>query len=143
MKKVRLILAIILVVALIGTIFASVSVIFGRQNKNNDVLEPVNKLISTLYYNQGSYNEYKSLFIQPNKALKEDSFNNVRKYTKVGDYFKYDSDNIKSLMKHMVVVKNNDQAVVYYVKDTNSQEELKTAKSWALQYVDGKWKIKD
>ena len=165
MKKARKLIIIILIVAMVGTVVPAAMGIFGNLNKSNmvgrpaalnskienmislsdnkDILKPIKTFITTLYYDKGAYSDYKSVLLNPEKALNKTSFDDVRKGTTAKDYFKYDADTSENMMKHMLAIKQADKVIIYYLKDINSQEEMKTAKTWTLVNKSDAWLIEN
>lgn len=105
-------------------------------------LEPINNLIKTLYFKEGTYKNYRSAFTDPNNALKEKDFQDYKNSHSAKENFKYDSDTIDSIMKHMKIIEDKNMVKVYYLKDVNSNE-TKGAQYWEITKKDGKWRIKN
>ena len=152
MKKTKKMVIIFLIIAMCGTLLPAVASMVVKPGKAKSdvnlvskfkpVLKPIEKYITTLYYDQGSYSEYKSSLLNPEKALDEASFDNVRKETTANDYFKYDSQTPEGMIKHMIYIEKDNQIIVYYLKDINSKQEMKKAKTWTLEKKSGNWLIK-
>ncbi|WPC42243.1 hypothetical protein [Clostridium sp. JS66] len=107
-------------------------------------LEPINTLVKTLYFKQGTYKDYIVVFKNPNNALNEKAFDSYRNNHTAADIFKYDPSTADSIMKHMKVVqdfKNKNTAKVYYLKDIKKLEDNKNSQSWQVVKIGDKWKI--
>lgn len=163
MKKSRKLVIVFVIIAMIGTLIPAAAGIFSNLNKGNkvikpvvennkiqnsinlnenkDLLKPIKTFINTLYYDKGGYSDYKSVLLKPEKALDKPSFDDVRKNTTAQDYFKYDAESLENMMQHMLAIKQSDKVIIYYLKDINSQEEMKTAKTWTLVKKSGDWLI--
>lgn len=112
-------------------------------SREKSALEPVNKLISTLYFNKGSYEDYKNLFTNPQFAFNEDQFNSFRKNPDKTS-FKYGNNSTEEIMQHMKAVPEDANLVtVYYLEDVDKTEISKALLQWRVENKDGKWLLKN
>ncbi|WP_446898489.1 hypothetical protein ACSVC9_00755 [Clostridium sp. LBM24168] len=141
-KKGIIIGIIVIIIALIGSI--SYKTYTNKIQGIGTPLEPIHKLVRIQYFDQGTYTEYKALFTDPKSVLIESQFESYRKNHKTNDFFKYGSDSINGVIKHMKVEKENDNLYkVYYLKNINDEEEKKTANYWIVAKKNGKWLLKN
>src|SRR3712207_1858028 len=138
-KKAIIIVVMVILITLVGGI--------SYKNKVEYIgtpLEPMYKLIKIQYFNQGTYQEYKSLFTDQRNVLEENQFETNRKCRTAQDAFKYDSDTIKGIMKHMKLEKEKDNVYkVYYLKNVNNEKEKKSANYWMVIKKESKWLLKN
>ncbi|QGU95854.1 hypothetical protein GOM49_12770 [Clostridium bovifaecis] len=134
-KSTWLILAFILILSLGGC---------GTKTKHeNSSFEPINKLISILYFNKGTYEDYKALFTNSSLAFSENQFNEFRKKPDKSS-FKYGANSSDEIMSHMKAVPNDANfATVYYVEDVDKSDESKAPLQWKVENRDGKWLLKN
>ncbi len=109
----------------------------------DDAINTVKKLFGVLYFGEGNYKDYKALFTNPEDAMNEEKFNEYRKNVKVEEEFKYGSESIDSLIKHIRVEKNDKNIKLYYMKDVNDEQEKLDARQWRLVEKDGKTLIRN
>lgn len=84
------------------------------------------------------------ILTDPKSALTENQFNAYRKRHKASDIFKYDSDSVNGVMKHMKAEKQKDNSYkVYYLKNVNDVKEEKTANYWMVTNKNGQWLLKN
>ncbi|NFB18516.1 hypothetical protein EXN25_10990 [Clostridium botulinum] len=107
-------------------------------------LEPIYKIVKIQNFKEGTYEEYKELFANPNKAITKEQFEAYRNSNKSNDMFKYDGDSIKGIMKHMKSEeKGTDLYKVYYLKNVKDDNEKKDANYWMVVKENNKWIIKN
>ncbi|MGO5092829.1 hypothetical protein [Clostridium sp. LCP25S3_F10] len=107
-------------------------------------LEPIYKVVKIQNFKEGTYDEYKALFSNPDKVITKEQFDAYRNSNKIKENFKYDNDSIKGIMSHMKSEeKNKDLYKVYYLKNVNDDKEKKDANYWMITKKDNKWLIKN
>ncbi|MCY6370984.1 hypothetical protein [Clostridium ganghwense] len=107
------------------------------------VLEPIDKLVNVLYFNTGTYSDYKAIFTNPDTALTEEEFNNFRKNPDKNE-FKYGTDSPDEIMSHIKAIPENDNlATVYYLEDVNKTDESESSMQWKVENKAGKWLLKN
>lgn len=137
MKNKNISIAVIIIILILFGIF------FAVNNKyKNTPLEPVNTLINVLYFNKGTYDDYKNIFTKPSNAFKEKDFNEFRKNPNKKQFI-YGSNSSSEIMKHVKSEVNGNNGTVYYLKNINSKNEIKSAFSWKVEKVNGKWLLKN
>lgn len=132
----------IVITALIVFIAVTTFTIYKLTSYRTGPLEPAYKLVNTLYFNNGTYEDYKTLFTSSKNSFTEKQFNAFRKSPTIKD-FKYGSSSVKEIMSHMKTVQNGDKATIYYLKDVNDKNEMKTAMKWNVEKSNGKWVLKN
>lgn len=119
------------------------NITYKSVDSEKEALKAVEKLVKITYFKEETYEDYKALFTNPEKALSKEKFENFRKTSNVKDKFKYDYESIDGIMKHMKTVKDNKNMKVYYLKDVNSKEGMEDASYWKLVEKDGKVLIRN
>jgi len=145
MKKKGIIIGVIIIlVAIVGILSYN-----SHRNKVQFIgtsRAPIYKLVKIQYFDEGTYADYKALFTDSKGILTQSQFEGYRKLKTAKQMFKYDSESINGVMKHMKSVmegKNANLYKIYYLKDINSQKEIKTSSYWMVEKKDGKWLIKN
>lgn len=120
--------------------------LFGCSPKSKykrTALEPVNKLVNILYFNNGTYEEYKGVFTNPNNAFTKEKFNQFRKNPDKSS-FKYGATSAEEVMKHMKAgIEDSNLVTVYYLEDPEKTKEADAAMQWKVENKDGKWLLKN
>lgn len=143
MKKKGIIIGIIIILAAIVGV-ASYKFYINKLEGIGTPLEPIYKLVKIQHFDKGTYADYKALFTNPKIALTKTQFDNYRNTHKSNDIFKYDSDSIDGVMKHMKAEKEkNDLYKVYYLKNVNDEKEKKSANYWLVTKKNGKWLVQN
>ncbi|MDU6877227.1 hypothetical protein ACQX0N_06340 [Clostridium tepidum] len=107
-------------------------------------LEPIYKVVKIQNFKEGTYEDYKALFSNPNKVITKEQFDAYRDSNKSKETFKYDNDSIKGIMSHMKSEeKDKDLYKVYYLKNVNDDNEKKDANYWIVVKENNKWLIKN
>lgn len=107
-------------------------------------LEPIYKVVKIQNFKEGTYDEYKALFSNPDKVITKEQFDAYRNSNKSKETFKYDNDSIKGIMSHMKSEeKSKDSYKVYYLKNVNDDKEKKDANYWMITKKDNKWLIRN
>ncbi|WP_434297421.1 hypothetical protein [Clostridium sporogenes] len=115
-----------------------------KQSFVNTPLEPIYKIVKIQNFKEGTYEEYKELFTNPNKVITKEQFEAYRNSNKSKDMFKYDGSSIKGIMKHMKSEeKDKDLYKVYYLKNVNDDNGKKDANYWMVVKENNKWVIKN
>lgn len=139
-KKVICILVAVLIIALL-----TVGLCYYKYvNKyKGTALEPMESMVSSLYYSKGDYDSYKDSFTSPKKALNKAQFESQQKSVKADKEFRYGSDGVRDVLKHMRIVEKGDTSSVYYLNNVNDDKEMKNSSFWTVVKKDGKWLIKN
>ena len=107
-------------------------------------LEPIYKVVKIQNFKEGTYEEYKALFSNPDKVITKEQFDAYRNSNKSKETFKYDNDSIKGIMSHMKSEeKSKDSYKVYYLKNVNDDKEKKDENYWMVIKKDNKWVIRN
>lgn len=97
-------------------------------------LEPVEKLVSILLFDQGTYEQYTALYADKNKAMPREAFDSYRSSN--------EPKGIKSpadMMKYMQVVqKDENNADIYWIPDLKD-EKSKSKIYGSVIKKDDKW----
>ncbi len=111
---------------------------YNPAKSEDEAKNTIKKLVSVLYFKNGSYDDYKVLFTDSEKAMNETKFNEFRKSHTAKDKFKYDPESVESIMKHMKTVKTDKDITVYYLEDISDTKEMQSAIKWILVEKDNK-----
>lgn len=113
------------------------------QTYQGTALEPLNKLINILNFNNGTYSDYTSVFTNPKLAFNEEDFNNFRKNPDKSS-FKYGANSAEEIMSHVKPVAQDSKLVtLYYLEDINKTDESKALMQWRVENREGKWLLKN
>jgi len=134
--------------AVLLVVFLSVITYHQSKDKDNKFhatpLAPVEKLISTLYFKQGTYSDYKTLFSNKNNVISEKEFKSYQFMGQPNVIFPVDNDSVANVMKHMKQQQIDPNTVkVFWSKDLNgSANSLEEATAtWVMIKQNGKWYI--
>lgn len=137
-KKRNLIL--ILCLSIVTFILSSCGV---KSEHKGTALEPVDKLVRILYFNEGKYKDYKEMFTKPENAFTEEQFNEFRKNPDKSS-FKYGAASPEEVIKHMKAgIESSNLVTVYYLEDPVKTKETDAAMQWKVENKDGKWLLKN
>lgn len=110
---------------------------YDLPNTEEDVKVSFENLIEILYFDKGTYSDYKSLFTNPEKTIDEDAFNKFRANPDFSDKFPYSEKNIVSIMQNIVIEQVGQEYRVYYVKEPKVKEIPPEATFWKFVQKDG------
>lgn len=114
-----------------------------KSEHKGTALEPVDKLVRVLYFNEGKYKDYKDVFTKPENAFSEDQFNEFRKNPDKSS-FKYGAASPEEVIKHMKAgIENSNLVTVYYLENPEKTKEADAAMQWTVENKDGKWLLKN
>lgn len=136
------------VIGVFGVLLVIVILFFvlyqSNQNKfNSTPLAVVEKLVSVLYFNQGTYADYKSLFADKSRVITEQEFNNYEYKGQPDSKFPTDNDSVADVMKNMKE-QQMDPNTVKVFWSTNPKDTAETAQvKWAIIKQNGKWFIRN
>ncbi len=93
--------------------------------------------IGMIYFNEGTYEEFTQLYVDPDKAPKESTFDNFRKISKPEERF--GSTDLASFKENLKVEEvDENSAIVYYVmKESDTKEQA--VQTWEMALKDEKW----
>jgi FtsZ-interacting cell division protein ZipA len=106
----------------------------SKTASEKESLDVVKSLIENLYFNKGSYSEYKSMFAFPDKVLKEDRYNEIRSNVNITEKFGSDYKSADEIMKHMVITEGSQVTVVEFKPNKDKESTMK----WNVLNKDGK-----
>lgn len=106
----------------------------SKTASDEESLNVVKSLIENLYFNKGSYSEYKAMFAFPDKVLKEDRYNEIRSNVNITEKFGADYKSADEVMKHMVITEGSQVTVVEFKPNKDKESTMK----WNVLNKDGK-----
>lgn len=94
-------------------------------SSDDNAKQTIRKLLSILYFNRGSYNEYKEMFIFKDRIMNEDKFNSYRKNSsaKIKENFgkNYsDEDEIVNLLS----IKQDKNVTIVFLKEPDGTSKM-------------------
>lgn len=133
-----------LILILCLSIFAFILSSCGAKSEyKGTALEPVDKLVRVLYFNEGKYEDYKEVFTKSENTFSEEQFNEFRKNPDKSS-FKYGAASPEEVMKHIKAgIEDSNLVTVYYLEDPEKTEESDAAMQWKVENKDGKWLLKN
>lgn len=134
------------IIAVLGVIFLMTScddkTVKKDVNKER-VLNTAEKFIEIVYFDKGSYKEFKSLYADQSKVNSEKDFNEYRKKNDAQNVFPRDYKNVESIKNHLVlnkVDKNNFE--VFWSENKENKKVNKNIWYISITKADKKWLIK-
>ena len=116
----------------------------GFKVKTGTPLETAETFMNVYYFDEGTYEDYKQLYVDQDKVKSEDEFTKYREENKPSDTFgEAKIETVKDALPHFKLKEiDENNAKVYFVEDVND-EAFKTAKFyWILEKQDDKWLMK-
>lgn len=138
----------IIAIGFVGIVLIIVLIIIYNNKANENKLHgtpiaPVEKLIGSLFFNQGTYTEYKSLFANESRVISESQFNEYKSKNKPEMTFPKDYSSVASIMKNMKQKQTDPNTVIVYWP-VDPQETAENARvKWTVIKQNGKWFIRN
>ncbi|AXI01207.1 hypothetical protein DV702_16650 [Sporosarcina sp. PTS2304] len=102
----------------------------------------IEKFIDITYFDEGTYEDFKALYADPENVNTKEEFDEFRKNNDPKQTFPIDSDKPEDIKKHLVVKEiDENNAEVYWVKDLKDEKKEEATSVWAVTKVDGEWKV--
>lgn len=98
--------------------------------------DTVKKLIDSIYFKKGTYEEYKALFSLPDRVASKEKFEDARNSLKIADKFGKDYKSSDEIAKHFTIAKKDNMTDVNF-KSEDGQKETK----WQVVEKNGKYFI--
>ncbi len=108
--------------------------------KTGHPMDTLETFVRVNYFNEGSYDDYKELFLESSSIKSEQDFREYRRSTEPEDIFPVGYESVEQLMKHMRKIEIDESTTeIYYVEDPE-QEGIEGAQFfWILEETDEQW----
>ncbi|EQB88389.1 uncharacterized membrane protein YciS (DUF1049 family) [Clostridium punense] len=98
--------------------------------------DTVKKLIDIVYFKQGTYEEYKSLFSLPDRVASKEKFEEARSKSSVVEKFGKEYENSEEIVKNFKVEKKDSITTVFFKSEDGEKES-----TWQVIEKDSKYLI--